>query len=211
MKHHPDAADNLDFIRKTIEAAGTYTNLPAGADISAGIISLAGCAVTFQRLGTDKLSNINAIALTDVRFLALVWSLVLVLSATVAVALSIRAARKNHLPAWTSLASRLFLSQIPTVFVAGVLTVALTARGMYEVIPAVWLLGYGVIAFSFSYFTGSEHRIQSSIFLSLGTVATFANGSQGLLLLAVGFGALHLICGLMRLLKSRGGPWNPRN
>ena len=119
------------------------------------------------------------------------WSLVLILSVFFTILYSIKNAKKNHLSAWNSLASRLFLSQIPIVFVAGVLTLVLTLKGIYGLIPAFWLLFYGVIAFSFSYFTGLEHRIQSYIFLFLGTIGLFASAAQALWLLALGFGVLH--------------------
>ena len=100
-----------------------------------------------------------------------------------------------------TLASRLFFSQVPCALVAGILTAALAVRGDYSLIPALWLLCYGIIAYSFSYFTGKEHKIQAVLFLVLGLWAAFDDFSVSLVLLGLGFGGIHLAFGIARLLK----------
>ena len=137
-------------------------------------------------------------------FLAVVWGGAFLLALLAVLCLSIRNARKHGLPGWNALTARLFLSQVPVVVAAGVFTVALTIRGGYGLIPALWLLCYGVIVFSFSYYTGIEHRIQGFVFLFFGIWSSFASGGCALILLGAGFGVVNIVFGTLRCCKLIG-------
>jgi hypothetical protein len=196
--------EDIEFIKKTIEESGTYTNIPASGYITAGVLGICGCLLTYYRLGTDTLSNISAIKSGEILFLSTTWALVFIFAVIAVVCLSILNARKNSTQAWNALASRVFLPQIPVVIVAGILSIALTARGLYELIPAVWLLCYSIMTFYVSYYTGLEHKIQGIIFLVLGILSVFTSAFHSLIFLAIGFGAVNIIFGIVRLLKVIG-------
>ena len=78
------------------------------------------------------------------------------------------------------------------------LLIALTVRGVYELIPAVWPLCYSPMTFSVAYYTGSEHKIQGTIFLIPGVSSAFMSAIISLIFLAIGFGGVNIIFGIVR-------------
>jgi len=196
--------EDIEFIKKIIEESGTYTNIPSSGYIIAGVLVLCACLLTYYRLGTDSLSTIGAMSSREVIFLAVIWAMVFIFAVIAVIYVSVLNARKHKIQAWNALTARVFLSQIPVIIVAGVLTIALTTRGVYEVIPAVWLLCYSIMTFSVSYYTGIEHKIQGIIFLILGISSVFVSAITSLILLAIGFGGVHIIFGIARHVKLMG-------
>jgi len=203
MNTQREALRDLAFIKRTMESAGRYGNISGAAYVSAGLMALLGCLFTYLLLGSTGLAGIGAIGVPAILLLALIWSLVFLFSVLFGILFSIQNAKRLKLSAWNALAARMFLSQMPLVAAAGVITLMLTAKGMYVAVPSVWLLCYGAIAFSFSYFTGLEHRIQGVVFLLLGTIATAADPVQALWLLGIGFGLVHIVFGIIRLARER--------
>jgi hypothetical protein len=204
MKPEKRLKEDIEFIKKTIEKSGTYSNIPASGYAVSGMLALCACLLTYYRLGIDRLSNIHLIHAQEIIFLATSWALAFVLAVIVVIYTSILNARKNKIRPWSALASRIFLSQIPVVVVAGTLTIALTARGMYALIPAVWLLCYSIIVFSFSYYTGIEHKIQGILFIILGIFSAFMSAFFSLIFLAIGFGGVNIFFGIVRFFRVTG-------
>jgi len=198
-----DAEQELVFIKKTMERAGRYTNIPTAGYLAAGLLGLAGVGATYWRLGPEKAGRLRPLPSAEGWTLGAIWLAVLLLAGLGAWAATLREARRNATAPWDALAARLFLSQIPQLLAAGLLTLALARAGAYQLVPALWLLHYGVIAFSFSYFTGREHRIQSLWFLGLGALALFGPDAWALPLLGLGFGGGHLLFAVLRRLRSR--------
>jgi hypothetical protein len=204
MANKDKLQEDLKFIKKKIEESARYKNIPWLGYVTAGVLGLVGGVLTFGRLGMDKLENLSFMGNNDIFFLAFTWSLVFVLAAIAVLFFSARDAKKSKTRAWNALAARLFLSKIPVVLVAGILTIALTAKGIYDLVPAVWLLCYSIVVFSFSYFTGIEHRIQGFIFLIFGTCAAFVSAPASLIFLSAGFGGVNILFGAAKLLKLIG-------
>ena len=196
----------LKIIRQAMEASSRYTNVPVFGYLAAGIVGILGAWGTYNYLGKEKVLEIRYMTPGDVKVLALVWSVVFIAAVTAVIFFSWLQARKKHIAAWNSLAARMFLSQVPLIAMTGILTLALTMKGYYNVIPGFWLGMYGVILFSFSYYTGIEHRIEAMMFLCLGSFAGFASGMTALVLLGVGFGGVHLIGGIIRLSLTKKVP-----
>jgi hypothetical protein len=139
----------------------------------------------------------------DLPGLTLIWALVLLVSLVIAIFFSWWKARQNKISAWNSLTARMFLSQLPLIVLAGIFTIGLALKGYYEIIPVVWLGCYGVMFFSFSYYTGASQKIEGLAFIGLATIAMFAPGPIVLLCLGLGFGGVHIVSGLSRWV-SRG-------
>lgn len=195
---------NLEFIKKTMEESRRYTNIPAVGYVVAGILGLVASVATFRWLGVGKLEQIRMLTDRDVEFLAVLWAGTFAVSVGAVMFFTRREARRRNVSAWNALTARLFLSQIPTVAVAGVMTLALVRVAAYELIPSVWLLTYAVILCAFSYFTGPEQKIGAFIFMLLGTLAAFLSPGVSLLMLAAGFGGVHIVFGMIRILKPIG-------
>ena len=193
---------DLTFIKSAIEKATKYDNIPSAAYLIIGLIGLAGSGAAYLMLGTKRAANLSDLTGSDLFLLALLWGGVLAAAVLCMAIASLIRARKRGIAVWNSLATRMFLSQIPQVIVAGMLTLALGLSGHVEIIPALWLLHYGLITFSFSYFTGRDHQVKSAVFLLLGALALFCPSSWAVPMLAAGFGAVHVVFGVYRMLRA---------
>ncbi len=195
-----DIERDLRFIRKTMESSSRYTNVPASGYLITGVLGLAGTWGTYIFLGKEKVLNTALIAPGEIKALMFLWILVFVAAVGIVIFCAWRKARKHRISAWNSLAARMFLSQVPLALVTGVLTLAMAREGFYDFIPGMWLGIYGTILYSFSYFTGVEHKIEGIAFILLGITVLFVQGTIGLFLLGLGFGGIHILAGGWRLL-----------
>ena len=196
---------DLKLIRKVMEASSRYTNIPAGGYLATGGLGVLGAWKTQIFLEQHSVPDLGLLQLWEVRPLALTWFTIFLLAVGIVVLSSWRKAGKHQVPAWNSLAARMFLSQIPLVIVSGVLTFAMGTKGDYDLIPCMWLGIYGSILYSFSYFTGVEHKIEGSVFVLLGLFSAFAPLQAQPLLLGLGFGGVHLLAGAWRMYLQQKG------
>ena len=194
---------DLKLIRQMMESSSRYTNIPASGYAAAGMFGLLGAWRTALFLQSRNLTERAALEGANMLPLAATWLAIFVATIVVVGLLSWLKARTHGVSAWNSLAARMFLSQIPAVVVAGILTVALGAHGDADMVPAVWLGVYGVILYSFSYFTGVEHKIESLMFITLGAIAAFAPLHWQPALLGLGFGGVHLLSGIVRHMRKQ--------
>ncbi len=202
----PEIEQDLKLIRKVMESASRYTNIPASGYMVTGLLGVFGAWKTWLFLEEKDFSAVlGRSELWEVRGLAMTWLAILFLAVAIIVIFSWRKARKYQVTAWNSLAARMILSQVPLAIVAGVLTVAMGLKGYYDLIPSVWLGIYGAILYSFSYFTGVEHKVEGSVFILLGIVAAFSSIQTLPLLLGLGFGGVHLMAGVVRAFLEKKG------
>ncbi|MCP4404870.1 MAG: hypothetical protein GY801_47160 [bacterium] len=196
---------DLKLIRKIMESSSRYTNIPAGGYIAAGVLGILGAWKTQAFLKLHPVPDLGLLGLWEIKPLALTWFLIFLLAVGIVVVSSWRKAKKHHVSAWNSLAARMFLSQIPLLIVSGMLTFAMGAKGDYDLIPCMWLGIHGSILYSFSYFTGIEHKIEGSFFVLLGILAAFAPLRVQPMLLGLGFGGVHLLAGAWRVFLQQKG------
>ncbi len=196
---------DIRLIRKVMESASRYTNIPASGYVVTGVLGVLGAWRTSFFLKSRHISEVAQIDLWEIKGLTVTWFLIFLSAIAVVVLLSWRKAKKYQAVAWNSLAARMILSQIPLVIVSGVLTIAMGLRGDYDLIPCMWLGIYGAILYSFSYFTGIEHKVEGSLFIGLGILAAFAPIQTLPLLLGLGFGGVHLMAGIVRALLNKKG------
>jgi hypothetical protein len=195
-----DIERDLKIIRRAIETSSRYTNITARGYVFTGIFGILGVYGTYWFLGRGKVSDMSLITPEDVKILMVIWTLVFVAAVGVVMFFSWSKAQKNQISAWNSLAARMLFSQIPLIAVTGIFTMAMALKGYYDLIPGLWLGIYGVILYSFSYFTGIGHKIEGLVFMVLGFIVSFVHGVFGLFLLGVGFGGIHIVSGLVRWL-----------
>jgi len=201
-----EIAGELQFIKQTMWASTRYTNVPPGGAVLAGVLGGAGAAASYWMLGAAKLADPGLLSRGDRIGLLVLWAGILAVAAGVSVALIVRQARKTGRSAWNPLVARMFFSELPLLLAGGLLTWVLADRGLDALIPGWWLLDYGLVLFGLHYYTGNDHRNQSLIFLTLGAVALFSPLGRAVMLLAAGFGAVHLLFGLKGFLEQSGEP-----
>lgn len=113
-------------------------------------------------------------------------------------------ARRANVPILAGPGRKFALSFAPPVFVAALLTVILFRAGLISAIPGVWLLLYGTAVITGGAFSIRVVPLMGLCFMVLGTVALFSPASWGNILLAAGFGGLHIIFGAV-IARNYGG------
>jgi hypothetical protein len=197
---HDRAIEDLSFIRRTMEGAASFTDVPGW-----GLVVI-GCTA----IGAAAFASVQP---TAFRWLA-VWLLEALLGATVGTALMVRKMqrRAEQGPMLSVPARKFLLGFWPAVLAGAILTVALADRGgMWEagsrapqVLPGLWLLLYGVGVVTAGSFSVRAVPAMGVGFMLLGTAALLLPEVAGDLLLALGFGGLQIGFGIF-IARRHGG------
>lgn len=194
------AEKEIEFIKSTMETSTTYENVPPLSYLAGGVLGVIGTILTYLVIGVERVENLAEIYPSEGMVLLGIWGAVFVTALAVAIELFSSNAKKKGLPAWNSLAKRMFLSQIPLIAVAGLMTLGLALKNAFELVPALWLGGFGVITYSFSYYTKGHHKIQGVLFMTLCALAIFSP-SNGFLFMGLGFGGVLFVFGIIKQLN----------
>src|SRR5215471_13468523 len=113
------------------------------------------------------------------------------MGATALVAMHWKASRQST-PILSIPGRRLFAGLLPALFAGGVMTVALVRSGDVRQIPGVWLLLYGVAVMQAGAFSVRTIPVMGALFVLVGAIALPLPWTWANVMLAVGFGGLHL-------------------
>lgn len=180
---HHRAMDNLQFIRETMERAGSFTAVPGWGAVAIGLTAtvaawVAGAQATLER-----------------------WLVVWLVEGAVAIVVGGWALRRKAARAGVPLLSgpgrRFALNLVPALLVGALLTLVLYRAGLYQAIPGVWLLLYGTGVLAAGTFSIPAVPVLGLCFMALGTVALFTPAAWNDWLMAAGFGGLHLFFGTL--------------
>ena len=174
------AADNLRFIRQAMESSGSFTSVPGRGGIVMGLTALAAAAAA-RWLAPDRWLEI--------------WIGVALLAFAIGGLAMARKARVQGVRLSRGVGRRFLLSLSPPLAAAALLTVALTAAGAAELVPACWLLLYGAGVITGGAFSVRLVPMMGACFMVLGVLALFAPFAWSNLILAAGFGGCHLLFG----------------
>ena len=92
----------------------------------------------------------------------------------------------------------------PPIAVGGLLTVVLFRGGLLTSLPGAWLLLYGTAVVTGGAFSVKSIPIMGAAFMLVGAAALFAPPAWGDLLMALGFGVLHIVFGFI-IWRKHGG------
>jgi hypothetical protein len=180
---HDHALENLRFIRETMERAGSFTGVPGWGGVAMGTLALIAAALA-------------AMQPTRERWLA-VWLCTAVLAMAIgAIAMHLKARR--HGDSVLSPAGRKFaLSFGPPVLAGAALTAALAGSGSYGVLPGLWFLLYGTAVITGGAFSIRIVPVTGALFMLFGVAALLAPEAWHNVVLAAGFGVVHIVSGLV--------------
>ena len=175
------AADDLRFIRRTMETGTAFTAVPGWGGVGMGISALAAATVAASAPNAEA------------------WILIWLAEAVVAVgigawAISRKAARAG-LPVFSGAGRKFLLSFLPPALAGAALTVALMQAEAGSLLPGVWLLLYGAGVVTAGTFSVEVVPVMGVCFMFLGVLALFLNPGWGNQLMAAGFGGLHILFG----------------
>jgi hypothetical protein len=183
------AADDLRFIRETMERSAAFTAVPGWGMVAVGATALPAAWLASRHS-------------FDLRWFE-IWITEAVLAISVALVAIQNKAARSGLP-WTSgPARKVALSFAPAVVAAAILTAPLLRGQLGPMLPGTWLLLYGVGVIAGGAFSVSIVPVMGAAFMLLGAVAVFAP-AIGNWLMAAGFGGLHILFGIW-IARRHGG------
>lgn len=178
---HDRAMDNLRFIRDTMERAGEFTAVPGWGGIGMGVTAI-GAAILASRQATPG------------GWLT-VWLAEAVLAVVVGVAGMTWKAQRLGAPLTSRPARRFLLSYAPPIVLGALLTPPLWEAGGIGLVTPLWLLAYGAGVLTGGAFSVRAVPLMGLGFMALGAVALLLPSVSPNLLLALGFGGLHVVAG----------------
>jgi hypothetical protein len=187
---HERAADNLRYIRETMERATAFTAVSGWGLVIVGLTAIATAAISSRASG--------------LRPFVVIWGTEAVLACLIAVGSMAWKARRTGTPVLSGPGRKFVLSFLPAIVAGVVLTVAMFRGGTASMLPGVWLLLYGSGVVAAGAFSVSTIPLMGACFMTLGAVACLLHDVGMVRALGVGFGILHVIFGLV-IARKHGG------
>jgi hypothetical protein len=183
------AADNLRFIRDTMERAGSFTAVPGWGGVLIGSTAMAAGALAQGRT-------------PELQFrIWLIESVVALLAGFITVQVK---SRRLSQSLQSSPARRALLSFAAPLLAGAALTAYLFQHAMLPVLPGLWLLLYGTAVVTGGAFSVRIVPLMGVCFMALGVAAFLSPPALGNLFLALGFGLLHVVFGIV-IARRHGG------
>lgn len=183
------AADNIRFIRSTLEQAGSFTAVPGIGGVIMGVTAIVAAAV--------------ASAQTTQAAWFTVWMVEALVAFLIGGVAMLYKARGTNGILFSVPGRRFALALTPALFAGGVLTFALYRIGAFTLLPATWLLLYGAAVMAGGALSVRAVPVMGALFLVLGVVALFIP-QYGDWLMAGAFGVAHIITGIV-IARRHGG------
>ena len=187
---HERALEDLRFIRQTMERASAFTAFSGWSLVLIGATAMATAVIAPVEPGTASW--------------LLVWIAEAALALTIAVTATLRKTAAAGEPLWSGPALKFMFSVAPALIVGALLTAALAGTTLAHLLPGVWTLLYGAGLVSGGMFSHRIVPLSGVAFIAVGALALFAPTGWGNVLLAVGFGGVHVVLGAI-IVRKYGG------
>lgn len=180
---HGRAMDNLAFIRETMERSASFTAIPGYGGALMGATAI-GAAIIAHNQAT-------------IRGWLVTWLIEAFLAFGIGM-LAMWQKAKNSGDSLKSAPARKFAyGFVPPIIAGIVLTSLFYFKGLFAFMPTVWLTLYGTAVVTGGAYSVRIVPIVGWIFVGLGLLSVFLPTSYGNWLMAIGFGVLHIVFGLI--------------
>jgi uncharacterized membrane protein YjfL (UPF0719 family) len=183
------AADNLRFIRDTMERAAAFTAVPGLGGVLIGITALIMGAVAARLAPPQQF---------------IIWCGEAGVAAVIAFVAVRQKSDRLKLSLQTRAARRALLSFMPPLLAGGVFTAMLVRLGLYGILAPMWLLLYGAAVVTGGTFSVRIVPVMGLCFMLVGACAALCPPDWGNGTLMFGFGGLHIIFGAV-IARRHGG------
>lgn len=187
LQHH--AERELRAIRSAMSRAGSFTALPGWGGIGMGVIGLLASARGTMSTGPDHWLDgwLLAAALAVPLGAATLWS----------------EARAARIDLRRGPARRFVVNLVPPLLAGAVMSAALWRSGDLALLPATWLLCYGLAVLAAGAFSLPLLATMGGLMVTFGVIAAFVPLAVGNLLLGAGFGVVQVVFGAILIARSR--------
>jgi len=189
LEIHSHATRNLKIIRETMERASTFTAVPGWGGALMGVVGLGAAILAHFAPSKDWLT---------------VWLAAGMLSILTGAGSVLEKARRSGTPLDGPGARKFLFAFAPPLLAGGWISAALWVKGYYAVVPGTWLLMYGIAVAAAGAFSVRIVPMMGLCFQALGAVALFLPFVWANALLGAGFGATHIIFGIL-IARKHGG------
>jgi hypothetical protein len=187
---HGRAMDNLRFIRETMERASSFTAVPGWGGVAIGVTALVAAFIASR--------------VRDEHEWMYVWAWELPLALLIGGLTMKRKAGVAQLKLLSAPGRRFTLSLTPPLVAGAFLSVAMAREQAVDALPGMWMLLYGAGVVTGGAFSVKVVPVMGLCFMALGALALFAPITWGNLLMAAGFGGLHIVFGTI-IARRHGG------
>jgi hypothetical protein len=184
------AIDNLRFIRETMERSAVFTSVPGYGGILMGATAIGASIVAAYQ--------------TTAVFWLLTWLVEAALAFFIGLLTMWQKSKIGGTPLTSAPARKFAFGFAPPLIVGALLSAMFYKNGWFEALPSVWLLLYGAAVVCGG---ASSVRVVPTAgwcFVALGAVSIFLPAAYGNLLMALGFGVLHIVFGIIVARKFGG-------
>jgi hypothetical protein len=186
---HAHAMDNLRYIRQTLERAGSFTAVPGIGGMLMGSTALAAAWLA----GPEEASW---------RWLA-IWTAEAAVALLIGLSSAALKSRRVKIPLLSGPGRKFLAGFAPAMMAGALLTMVLFRSGNAALLPGMWLLLYGAAVLSGGSASVRVVPLMGACFMAAGAAALVLPG-WGDVLLAAGFGGVHIIFGTIIAVKYGG-------
>lgn len=190
LELHAHAMDNLQYIRRTIERAGSFTAVPGVGGILMGSTALGAAWMAGRWTGSGRW--------------LVVWVLEAMLAFLIGLVATAMKSQRVKLPLLSGPGRKFIAGFAPAMLAGAVLTAVLYRADLTAFLPGVWLLLYGAGVVSGGGASVGIVPLMGACFMAAGTAEFLLPQSSGDVMLAAGFGGLHIIFGTIIAVKYGG-------
>jgi hypothetical protein len=186
----PDVADDLRFIRDTMERSAAFTAVSGWGQVLVGVTALLAAWLAARQ----------ASSFTWLR----IWLAEGILAVVIALLSCTWKANRRGLPLFSGPARKVALGLAPPLVAGAFLTFLLFRSGEQSALPATWLLLYGAGIMTGGAFSVAIVPVMGMCFMLLGGLAALGPAAWGNMFMTAGFGGLHLFFGWL-IARRHGG------
>ena len=201
MDQQHASLETLQDIRRIMDRSSRFLSLSGLSGVSAGVFALIGAYVARNWI-YEYYTTSGEPAVAHNAYMGIIWKLaglagaVLFCAVASAFYFTWRRTKKNNVPIWGPTSRKLVVNMLIPLIAGGVFIIGLLSHGQwYFVAPAI-LIFYGLALVNASKYTFGDIRYLGLLEIVLGLVNMWYIG-YGLYFLAIGFGVLHIIYGLI--------------
>jgi len=186
----PNLADDLRYIRDTMERSVAFTAVSGWGQVLIGATAVAAAILAARQVSSFSWLRVwlaEAILAISIALLSCSWK-----------------ANRRGLPLFSGPARKVAVSLAPPLIAGAFLTFLLFRAGLNSALPPAWLLLYGAGIMTGGAFSVAIVPVMGLFFMLLGGLAVLAPAAWGDWFLAAGFGGLHIIFGFL-IARRHGG------